>query len=358
LRRRILQSVWLAAACGAATVGLHGIIFYDTAESTHNTTAPSGTYANSGWQWQGNWRGFTGTPIGTNWFLTAQHLGGQVGEEFLLEGVRYRTTAFFDDPATDLRLWRVCRPFTSFAPMYNGPGETGRVCVLFGRGLGRGAEVTITNAGTVEVRGWYWGGGGGTLRWGLNRIAGYEDMGEHAGVLLWGTFDAGGGADEAMLTGGDSGGGLFIRQREGWQLAGIAYAVEGPFNHVAEDPGFSAALFDRRGLYEQDDNGWAPVPDAASPLPASFYVSRVGARRGWVEETMAANPEPPAVPVLLAAPTPQGPFVAVAADVDPQEREIRLAAPAGSTYFQLSACRPLRITRVGLDGATLVLDYE
>ena len=353
-----LRVLLLAVGLRSATGPLWGIIFLDTADPAHNTTAPAGEFAGSGWQWQGNWRGFAGTPVGTNWFLTAQHVGGQAGEEFRLEGQGYRTTAFFDDPETDLRLWRVCRPFGSFAPLYGATQESGRVCVLFGRGLARGGEVTLTNGELAELRGWHWGGGGGSLRWGLNRITGYEDLGSGTGVLLRGAFDEAGGAEEAMLTGGDSGGGLFIERGGLWELAGIAYAVDGPFSFTAEGPGFHAALFDRRGFYEQATDDWVPVEAGPLPRPAAFYALRVSVRRAWIEEVMAANPEPETAPVLLSAPTTDGTFAPTAAMVDAEAREIRIVRPSDTMFFQLSACRAVRIVRVMLAGDELVLGYE
>ena len=352
--RALLLAVGLGSAIGPA----RAIVFFATDDPTHNTTAPTGDFAESGWRWQGNWRGFAGTVIGTNWFLTAQHLGGEVGEEFMLEGEGYRTTAFFDDPETDLRLWRVCRPFASSAPLHGAANEAGRVCVLFGRGLARGAEVTLTNAGQTELRGWYWGPNAGPLRWGLNRIAGYENLGSHAGVLLRGTFDATGGADEAMLAGGDSGGGLFIEHGGRWELAGIAYAVDGPFSYTAEGPGFHAALFDCRGFHQEATDGWVPVAVGPLPQPAAFYASRVSVRRVWIEETMAANPEPEPVPVVLSGSRANGPFAPVPATVDAADHEIRIARPADSSFFQLSACRALRIVRLMLAGDELVMGYE
>ena len=52
-----------------------------------NKSAPTGTFSGSGWQWQGNWGAFTGTPIGRSYFITASHVGGAVGQSLLLNGV-------------------------------------------------------------------------------------------------------------------------------------------------------------------------------------------------------------------------------------------------------------------------------
>ena len=46
----------------------HAVILHHT--QWRNKSAPTGTYANSGWQYQGNWNGFLGTPISSKHFIT------------------------------------------------------------------------------------------------------------------------------------------------------------------------------------------------------------------------------------------------------------------------------------------------
>src|SRR5438105_10769597 len=67
-----------------------------------NKSAPTGTLANSGWQYEGMWGGFTGTAIGSRYFITAEHVGGSVGMSFIYRGVTYTTTNVCDDPTSDL----------------------------------------------------------------------------------------------------------------------------------------------------------------------------------------------------------------------------------------------------------------
>ena len=54
-----------------------------------STTASTGTLANSGWQFEGDWGGFLGTAISSNFFITAKHVGGAVGDTFSLNGASY-----------------------------------------------------------------------------------------------------------------------------------------------------------------------------------------------------------------------------------------------------------------------------
>ena len=90
-----------------------GIILAD--QWWRNKSAPTGSLAGSGWQWEGNWGAFTGTAIGKNYFITASHVGGSVGQSLVLNGVSYPSTAMYDDPSSDLRIWKTNKSFPSWA---------------------------------------------------------------------------------------------------------------------------------------------------------------------------------------------------------------------------------------------------
>src|SRR3954469_3497869 len=121
----------------------HGIVLTD--KWYRNKLAPTGTLANSGWQYEGNWASFTGTPIAKNYFVTASHVGGSVGQSLTLKGVSYPTVAMYDDPATDLRIWKTSKSFSSWAPLYSGGAEIGKTGVIMGRGTARGSDVRVNN---------------------------------------------------------------------------------------------------------------------------------------------------------------------------------------------------------------------
>src|SRR5687767_1700034 len=76
----------------------HSVIFYDSGDPQKNTSAPTGSIASTGWHLQGKWGGFLGTPVASQFFLSAKHVGGAVGDTFEFRGVHYTTTARFDDP--------------------------------------------------------------------------------------------------------------------------------------------------------------------------------------------------------------------------------------------------------------------
>ena len=136
LFRRLIVAAGAAVLFGSA-LPAHGVILYKSA--IRNKSAPTGTLANSGWQWQGNWaNGFTGTPIASQYFIAAAHAGGGVGQNIWIAGKNHMTTAVYDDPSTDLVIYKIADKFSSWAPIYTGSSETNMQAVVFGRGTGRG----------------------------------------------------------------------------------------------------------------------------------------------------------------------------------------------------------------------------
>ena len=284
-RRRLL----LAALLGLALrPGGRAVVFLSSGDPSFNTSAPTGALADSGWQWTGNWRGYQGAPIGPHHFLAARHVGGSVGDEFILDGVHYKTTAYTDDPLSDLRVWATRETFPSWAPLLRAPVETGRGLVVFGRGMVRGAEVRANNV----LKGWQWAASDGKLRWGQNTVVGYVNAGRNWGELAYALFDQAGGPNEASLATGDSSAPVFINDGAGWKLAGVGATVIGPFNTTNSGDGFPASIFDGRGLYytSTPPTGWTLL-GGPSPIPAGFFFTRVSVRAAWIDRiVLAAEP--------------------------------------------------------------------
>src|SRR5947209_4740837 len=101
----------LAAAILLTTGSANAVILFGTADPTANTTAPTGALANSGWQYEGQFGSFLGTVIASNYFVTAKHIGGSVGQIFTFNNTAYTTTAVFPDPASELQVWQVSGTF-------------------------------------------------------------------------------------------------------------------------------------------------------------------------------------------------------------------------------------------------------
>ena len=341
---------------------LNAVIFHSTGDPEHNTSAPTGSLTNSGWQFQGRWGAYLGTAISSNAFLTAQHVGNSVGAPFRLNGISYPSTAFFDDPETDLRLVQVCGTFPDFAILHTNQTEMGKPLVVIGRGTQRGASV-LTGDANDQTNGWRWGSVDNRIRWGENEVAGVVDGNalfemSTVGDLLKASFNADAGPNECHLSVGDSAGGLFILDGT-WQLAGINFAVDGPYNTSTNGAGFEAAIFDAGGLYTQDDDGWKLIPDRPFDQSGAFYATRVSTRIDWIQSVLEQIDALHDAPKLQSAPDPSGPFTdQPAATVDPGNRFIAVSQPDTSQYYRLRGCQPFRIAAIELLDATLRIRYE
>ena len=287
------------------------IVFEATADPTHNTMAPTGNFANSGWQYEGMYGSYLGTMIAPQYFITAQHFGTQ-GSTFTYSGifsggadVTYHIntaangcTGYWDIAGTDLRIFKIQETFAAYAPIYTGSSETGLTIEINGRGGARGPDVFVGGV----LHGWQDTDPDGTARWGTNTVSGIYSSA--IGDLLMASFSANGTAEEATLSNGDSGGGVFVNDGGIWKLAGVNYSIDGMFdtnNIVGDGTDFNAALFDRGGLYQGSDSfGWTLIPDLPLDNPSSMYASRISTSAASIM-SITAVPEPqPALLVALA----------------------------------------------------------
>lgn len=260
------------------------VILYGTADPGANTTAPIGPLANSGWQYQGQFGSFLGTVIASNYFVTAKHIGGSVGQPFTFNNVAYTTTAVFPDPSSDLQVWQVSGAFPIHAPLYaSAPGtEVNLSLVVFGRGTQRGNSVFVGN--DSHLGGWLWGGSDAVQRWGTN-VIGEIVKDDSFGPLVRVPFDNNAGPNEAHLSVGDSGGAVFVFNpvTSEWELAGINLGVDGSFSTSSSGTNpFNAALFDTTGLFLQS----VSVPWDPAPNPSAFYSTEIAVHRRFIESVV------------------------------------------------------------------------
>ena len=324
------QKFCIAAAMGAAAL-LHvcetqAVILYRS--PTRNTTAPTGTLANSGWQYQGQFGAFLGTPIAPQYFITAQHIGGAPsityqGTTYNIDG-SFNGVGYVNGPGSDLRIWKIQGTFPSAAPLWDPAvdgGEIGQMLVVFGRGTARGASVYGRFAGPprdgsdpkpipgpggnvkprdMELKGWQWGAFDSVQAWGTNNVDGLFNGGPF-GPLLGFDFDRVGLFDESALSAGDSGGGVFLRSPGGaWKLAGINFAVDGPWRTSLDRPAFDASIFDGGGLYVSDPPQF--LADQTFDLPGRSYSTQTSAHLAWIRGIISANssvPEPASAALAL-----------------------------------------------------------
>jgi hypothetical protein len=256
------------------------VIFYSTSDPTFNTTPPTKTFTNSGWQYVGQWGLYAATAIAPNYFITAAHVGGNVGDPFIFHGVTNLTTAAYPDPESDLIIWRVDGTLSPFAPLYAKRKEKGKGDIVIGRGTERGPEVRLNGV----LLGWQWGPYDNIQRWGRSVVAGIATGDTGTADFLRMAFKAKSKSSGVTLSSGDSGGPVFIKDGKSWKLAGVNFAVDGPYNTSNSGEGFDAAIFDARGLYVSDGTGtnWALVPPLKAKLPQSAFATRISSRTNWI----------------------------------------------------------------------------
>ncbi len=261
----------------------HAIILYRTGDPSENTTAPTGPgYADSGWQYEGFWGVVLGTPIAPHFFISAAHVGNAGDGFFTFQNVSYHVIEDHYDPQSDLVIWKVEQTFPTFAPLYSRTDEVGLRTILIGRGTQRGSPIMIGNA----LKGWNWGDYDFQMRWGENIISAILPLGA-GNELLAANFDQNGLPNECHLSTFDSGGASFIEDGTTWKLAGINYAVDGPYYTDAQgNGGFNASLFDSTGFYYFDGSSYVPVPGPA-PQPSALYPTRISTKLPWICATIA-----------------------------------------------------------------------
>lgn len=296
------------------------VILFGSGDPTYNTSPPTGALQDSGWQYEGQWGSFLGTPIAPQYFIAAHHVGGSIGQTFTYQGVGYVTTAYWDDTNSDLRIWKINGTFPTYAPLYTANDEVGRTMLDIGRGTQRGAAVELDEVQTVYttnvvnlktlgisrkaaqtefpdatfqgqnmivvtgdlvtntvLKGWQDGPSDGVMRWGQNQV--YA-----AGNCLVAAFTGTNGPNEGYLSGGDSSGAAFIQDSTGvWKLAGLNYGIDGPFATDTNSPAFYGAIFDENNLYV---NGYL-MPDDGTVRNAYYYVTRISPRVNWIQSIIS-----------------------------------------------------------------------
>ena len=289
-----------------------------TLQSANRNLTPPPAPMLPAWNLQGQFGLFNATPIGPEHFVAAKHIGGATGLTFTYSGVNYITSSFTDVAGTDLRVWKIdtlsgTRTFPTWAPVWNPSvdgSEVNKPLVVFGRGTQRGEAVyapifpgpiftpprppTVLTAGPEttpggpplpgpaptgqgDLRGWKWGAADAQASWGQNKVE-FALTDPDFGQLLGFNFDSGSlaGPNEAILSAGDSSGGVFVQSTSGqWKLVGVNLSVDGAWSFASAGPYFNGAIFDARGLYVGSSANNQLLPYATSPLTASSYSTRV-----------------------------------------------------------------------------------
>jgi hypothetical protein len=294
------KTVTCALLAGLLSVPMIGnaVMFHSTGDAAYNTTAPTGTLTNSGWQFQGKFLQYLGTPIAPHHFITAKHLGSWTNYPFIFEGESYEVINAIPDSDSDLMLYEVNGTFPFYAPLYTSGNEVGKPLVVFGRGVHRGDPVYLNG----DLRGWKWELYDSEqddllMRWGENVVtaADIANPGEaNESPVLTFAFDETGGINECALADKDSGGAVFIQDPadDTWKLAGINFTLN-PFYYSFDGFAtyFYAALYDYSYKNNNDpeklyytDWGFTqlPIKSRFSAVPGASCSTRISSRYSWI----------------------------------------------------------------------------
>jgi hypothetical protein len=272
----ITRLLAIVAALLIAT-GTSAVILLRSGDPTANTTEPTGELAGSGWQFEGMFGSFLGTAIGPHHFITAKHIG-QVSDTFVFHGSNFPVVKAFADSKSDLQIFEIRGELEQFASLYSRSDEVGKRLVVIGRGTQRGATKIMNG----ELRGWEYGDSDRVQRWGENEVTSVTAR------FLFVLFDQPGLPQEAHVSSGDSGGGVFLKEGAVWKLAGINSDVDTFVSGPDRGGPFSAALFDQRGSYRS--NGTLVAGD--KPVPSGFYAARISQRVDWIQSVLGGKETP------------------------------------------------------------------
>jgi hypothetical protein len=258
--------------------------------------------------YEGTFGGFVGTPISSRFLVTATHIGTGYTSFNYANGTATTMSYPVQFVASDgdLAIYEIAPTsldtFSLYAPLYTGASEVTQPLVVLGQGTTRGSE--------IAGHGWYWGGGTSAITWGTNTVSAIVTAGQggfetpssnFSGDFLQFTFDNLGNpdtstSDEAIISSGDSGGGVFVLDPTTgqYELDGVNSLVD-----VVEDASgnqVDAALYDDNGYYYTDSMG--NVVQITDDDPLSSYATRIEPRVPFIE-AVTGVPEPTGTAMFL-----------------------------------------------------------
>lgn len=222
----------------------------------------------------GKWNGSSGVPVDTHWFLTAKHVGGAVGQNFLLQDTLYTAAEIVDHPTADLRLVRVEQEMPGHHEIASDP-KIGDPAMVGGYGA---------IAGSSTGNGYRWSGTRAEA-WGYNTV---ELLGSKVGIRFDAPTSDQALPQESACAVNDSGAGIFTVGPDGsLELAGLAVSVVTTWG-------------------QSDYGSWS------LGINLSLYTD-------WLYDYITPAPEP--APAPEPEPTPEEPPVAISSTIAPRPPE-------------------------------------
>lgn len=164
----------------------------------------------------GTWNGSSAVAVGSRWVVTAKHVGGTVGQTFVMNGVAYAATAIYSPPPpADLQLIELQSVLPGWHLIAPQP-TTGTQVTVVGFGYQAGSTIA-TGVNWSDQRG---------ETWGQNTL---DYVGTSAMSFRFQRSNQGGIAHECAGATHDSGGGVFVTMPSGaLRLVGIITSIDGP----------------------------------------------------------------------------------------------------------------------------------
>jgi hypothetical protein len=249
-------------------------------DGTQNTSAPAD---DPGWANAGIRGGATGVYLGHHWVLTAAHVG--IGS-IVLNGISYGAVSGSsirlknpDNTDADLLLFQISGdPQLPALTVSSTTPANNSTVTMIGYGRNRAAEPTLWDASWNEdpsgTREGYKWAAGQTMRWGQNTIVNNTHSFQTR-------FSA--SPNNAQAATGDSGGAVFFKNGETWELAGIIHSIslfsgQPSSTSVYKYPLFPAVMgTDGQRTYIADLSVYRDQIIAVVPEPSTWAMLLMGA---------------------------------------------------------------------------------
>jgi hypothetical protein len=294
--------VLAAASLILASVGSASGVIIAGGDGTGNTSAPAD---DPGWANVGELNGDSCVYLGNGWVLTASHVGmGSVwlGSSYYAPVTDSYTRLYEpSNPAqlVDLAMFQLQTMPTGLSAVTVSSTEpdtnANSQIVAIGNGRDRAASETFWDSSWNVVSGpvlggyagYYWASSS-SKRWGTNNLLREVSVNDGSGITdAWKTlFNSNAGDSEMQAAPGDSGGGVFYKRGDTWELTGIMLAIDMFDGQPGNTPATSAA-----GI------GTAVFGNPTYFADLSVYSGEITTIMG----ALAGVPEPSSLVLLLTA---------------------------------------------------------